>query len=684
MVSNFKGASFAFPHKNNTKISFTGFDAGKVVHLKTIQKLSNCQLDDLYKSLQKNVAPDFFQNIGDSLSYKKTNFIADAIKFPFVDMPKEFLNFIAKKFNIQSLQNSKLLTDFQNEKEKKAYERAMRGLLQNGDAIIDKVASDLGIDPKNIDEFLCKNRCNPEFKKLCEKITDEFNKIFDENLSKTKAHYNTTHERTIVRFATGITAAIILGNDFYNKAILNGKDDKEAKISQKKKRTQELIETVQEALAQYFMLSALTSTVNNSNIAAPIINTALSLLFRITSRLSTGRPIIRIKVPNKIDYAAPTIDEFKESPMEQSLKIKPQAKQENKKHLLSPKNIIIACLASIGLGFAGRGIKSTKGFEQLKEAICNTSIIKSLKEKYINATIGEVWASKDEINTFLKTQRKCDFEKNSMYFRKKLITEAFSDKNKVKDGKLLIGEYEKITHIPFTKIQVSKKELLQLPLSPFKLIYELASYPYRLVKKILEAGGKIAKNPPQKLKNEYNIVNTYIDYKEKLQANRGIIDDNFIEKYSKHLKDNRISALNKETQSSINNSAIGQTTQTMGTFASLYFAMADDYNETAKQTGDKEKAQKDARLRGVNKIIRMSTQTICLQLNNIFKVSYAKSLLGAGIISVFCTLLTDNISRKLSGMPNKKMNKEQLEQYNNDKKNGVLKGYYNALDKLTD
>ena len=30
------------------------------------------------------------------------------------------------------------------------------------------------------------------------------------------------------------------------------------------------------------------------------------------------------------------------------------------------------------------------------------------------------------------------------------------------------------------------------------------------------------------------------------------------------------------------------------------------------------------------------------------------------------------------------MNKEQLEEYNKNKKEGILKGYYDTLDKITD
>lgn len=32
----------------------------------------------------------------------------DTLKYPFVEMPKQFLNFIANKFNVKQLQESKL------------------------------------------------------------------------------------------------------------------------------------------------------------------------------------------------------------------------------------------------------------------------------------------------------------------------------------------------------------------------------------------------------------------------------------------------------------------------------------------------------------------------------------------------------------------------------------------------
>ena len=116
----------------------------------------------------------------------------------------------------------------------------------------------------------------------------------------------------------------------------------------------------------------------------------------------------------------------------------------------------------------------------------------------------------------------------------------------------------------------------------------------------------------------------------------------------------------------------------------MYFAGNDDYNSTFSQTGDVNKAKKDARLRMINKIIRTSVQCVFLNLNNLFKTSYKTSLMAAGIITACCTISTDFVTRVLSGMPFKKMNKKELEQYSRNKKEGILKNYYKFLDKLTD
>ena len=676
------------PLRNIAKnVGFTRY--GKVTHLPAITQFSKCRLDNIYKELNGKLDSNFIQSINNETRYLKANSLLDTLKYPFVDLPKDFLAFISKKFNIKSLQDSNLLQNYAKAQQDKSYQRAMRGLIKNGDNFIAQFAKEKGINASELEKFLCKNECNPQFKELCDSVVKKFYKLFDENLAKDKAHYHTPHERAVVRLVSGFTAAIMLGNDFYNKSIMNGVSEDEAIKSASTKRKQEILATVQEALSQYFLLGAFASFSNNSQLGAPLLNTALGILFHITSRLSTKRPLKRIDLPEKPQNQSQlTINKFIDNIKKGNVPTltnsnNNQEKEENKKHLLSLKNILLATLASIGIGFAFKGIKSTKTFNNLKDTILNLDIVKELSKKYRNFTVGEVWVDKNEADEFCNLFGSIG-SKNAKIYYTELFNNAFKTSNNSQTQKILLGEYEKMSKIPFTNIQMSRKELLQIPLMPAKFVTELLSYPYKAVHKILE-GLKVVKKPEKiELKNDYHILNTYLDFKEQLAKFGDTINDDFLEFYKNHIEQNRISALNKETQSSVKNAAIGKTTQLMGTFGSLYFAMTDEFNNTASQTGDKQKAQKDARLRGINKIIRIATQIVIMNINNIFKIPYAQSILGAGVITAICTVLTDSISRTLSGMPYRKMDKEELEKYYKEHKEGKLKGYYDMLDKLTE
>ncbi len=682
-VKNFNTNSTVSKNQKNN-LSFKGLKTGNITHLKAIQNITDCNLGGMYRTLANKVDSNFLQgNV-----YKKANTIADTLKYPFTKMPLELLNFFSEKFKIQSLYNSKLLTDFRKAGENEQYERAFRGLLQNGDAFLDSVAKKHEIDPSDIEGHLCdsrnRNGCS-KFGEICSDVTDEYFKLFDENLTPGKAKYNTTHERTVARLVSGILPAIILGNDFYNKSIKNGKNEAEAEQEAAGKRKQEIIASVEEAISQYFMLGAFSSFTNNSTFGAPIINTLLGLGFHITSRLSTGRPLTRIKAPEQKTINILSMNNFVNSvknkkPVEFE-EIKTENKADSKKHLLSFKNIVIACLASIGTGFALRGFKSTKAFENIKNSIMDFKPVKALSNKFKKVTVGELFIDEKEFKDFVNTLTDCNHKDMLQYYVGKIKDSHLIQK----DGKLLIGEYEKFAKIPLLNIEISKKELYTLPLAPFKIVKEIVTYPYKLTSAALE-GLKVIKKPKTKgLKNEANLVNTFLDFRKQAEKfNNNIGSEEFLEHYSKHIEKNWLSALNKETKSNVDNCNIGRLTALLGVFSSIYFATTDDYNSTLKQTGDVNKANKDARLRGVNKIIRTSVQNVVMCLNSLFKIPYGNSLIGAGAITAGVTLITDSVSRMLSGMPFRKMNKEELEKYNRDKKEGSLKWYYNALDKLTD
>lgn len=154
LISN----SASFPLKNDTKnISFKGFDVGKISHRLSLEKISNCHLDGIYDNLSKNVASDFIKINGSDIFYKKATAFMDTLKYPFVEMPKQFLNFIANKFNVKQLQESKLLTEFNSKKQAEMYERAMRGFLKNGDNFLINAAKKVGKNPEDIEKFICDN-----------------------------------------------------------------------------------------------------------------------------------------------------------------------------------------------------------------------------------------------------------------------------------------------------------------------------------------------------------------------------------------------------------------------------------------------------------------------------------------------------------------------------------------------
>jgi len=699
--------------KQKDAIFFKG-DPGKIANPDAIKKLSAVYLDGTYDFLTKHVPANFIKNTPDGLEFTKASPIIDTLLFPFVKLPKEILIQIRDRFNIEALKSSKILITYETEKKNEAYQRALRGLLQNADACItnysketntplDKIAQDALNFPKDN---------NTDFSKLYDKLADSIYTSYDENFLKYRSKYHTPHERAVVRLVSGITAATMLGNDFYNKSIMNGKDEETAKKELKDKREQEIIATAEEAVSQYFLLGAFSNFSNNSKWGAPILNTILGMIFHVTSRLSKKKPLTRIKLPNNIKYNTPDIQTFRESAKNnQALTLNIQETNKNtpikkEKHLLCAKNILLVCLLSITAGFSAKGISNTKTFNRLKDGLLDLKPVKTLLKKYHDSTIGEVWATKEELETFFSRLRTCKKEEMAAFYNNKILSGpqppnrqviVNPDGNKIE--KLLLGEYEKMIKIPFTNIEMSKKELLRVPLVPFKIIFELVSYPYKAAAKIYEgisnsykskhnpkiipdiAKGKEKESP---IKNPYCFVNTYRDYLEQLKLHQGLSEEEFIGLYKERINDNLVTALNKETKSSVDNAAIGKMTQLLSLFGSLYFASTDDYNRTLKQTGDVEKASKDARLRAVNKMIRTVTQSVFLGINQLFKIPYATSILNAGIITAICTVITDTFSRVLSGMPSKRMNKEQLENYNKNMKQGPLKGYYKVLDKLID
>ena len=126
-------------------------------------------------------------------------------------------------------------------------------------------------------------------------------------------------------------------------------------------------------------------------------------------------------------------------------------KDENK-HILSFKNIAIACAISIGCGFAFRNIKDTKIFKNVMESVMNFKPIKTLSGKFKEATVSKLYASKEEMNTFYKALSDCKYTNMKKHYSRMLDKVQKNPNGTFDCGKLFIGEYEKFAKIPHTNI----------------------------------------------------------------------------------------------------------------------------------------------------------------------------------------------------------------------------------------
>ena len=140
---------------------------------------------------------------------------------------------------------------------------------------------------------------------------------------------------------------------------------------------------------------------------------------------------------------------------------------------------------------------------------------------------------------------------------------------------------------------------------------------------------------------------------------------------------------NEVTSSKGDNSKIAVLAQTLGTLTGIWFNMNDEFNSSVRTGATKEEAEKEARLRGINKFFRMTVQVIISgSLNDIFQKQYNSSIAKSAAVVAASTVLTDAASRVLTGMPSTKMTKEELDNYQKRHKEGIMSWYYNLIDKL--
>ena len=662
-----------------------GAKAPNIDDLRAAKRFANCALDNLERKLLSSVeakAPSLVQSISGEKYIPDDTIPRRAVSSlkSFFGIPLDIIDSIAKKFPNSKLNNAEFLQNYRASVQLEENIHALQGLRTKGAKFAQEYMTAHGLTEYQT------GPCGEYCESICGPVTNKFLEQLNNTMADNVANYDTKKERFATRLISGLTAALFLGSDFYNKSIKKGKTEEEAKKEQHLKQGQEIKENICEAITQFAVFSCFSKTINKSPWAPAIIGTCIGLVSRVVSRLSSGMRITRMDVQERPATIIPSLNEFLESAKTGSteeLLIKKQEnqieeiKKEHKKPILSAKNLIGFCAASIIGGYL---LRFGKNHTNIGQNI--TKLLKQYAEKSNKKNVKEIFATQEHLEKLESTLRKNGNKKfgESIY--------KIMDKNTDDKGNVYLGT-DYVTKKLFG-IEVKAKDLRDLKTAPLKFIKELVSYPYKIASKLEEAIKNSKLTPKEKalLKKPdltedilgiRNLYTRFLEFEEKYGSDEAKLTKEFGEYVNKML----LKSNNDVTSSKGDNSKIAVMAQTLGTLSGMWFNMNDEFNSSVRNGSTKKEAEKDARLRGINKFFRMTVQIIISgSLNEIFKKQYNNSIANSALVVVASTVLTDMASRILSGMPSKKMSKEGLEQYQKDHKEGVMAWYYKAIDKL--
>ena len=608
----------------------------------------------------------------------------------FLEIPFDVLSEIASKFPKSKLNNSQFL---QNHRAHILAEKELAALHGARDAVPD-IAEFLKKSGIKIEDIVIKKnqngKCLDSCEKICNAVGDYLNPLLNKTMEFGNSIFDTKKERFTTRIVSGFLPAFFLGADYFNKAKLKGKSDEDAKKAQYGKQFQEIKETIDEGIMQYLLSACFSEFLNGHVTAGAISGLIIGTASRIHSRMSEGRPIKRVKTPEN------SMTEFvRAAKAGETYKTQSEIDKEAKPTLLSMKNIVKGCAIAAAAVYALRFASNTKVAQKF------LAPFKNKLKQFELSNIEDVVASRTDIDKFKSVLKQCGESKYTEWIDATLGEELVNGTADINLG----TRYKTIKLLGL--FEVEQKELKMLPLMPFKFVKEIFCYPYKLVNK-LEApvkkginsitnlvrkaqGKQVIPLPETKktlegnafIKDNYNFKNVFLKYKE-FEKKFGSDPDKLQKEFGKYLHEMRVASLNKKTSSKVDNTTVAAISQITGSLSGIWFNMNDDYNAAIKNGENRAEARKAARLRGINKIARTTSQAaIWGTIAGILRKQYGGSLIGSMIVVGMSSFLTDKVSRLLTAMPTRKMKtKEELEAYQKSQKEGKMAWYYNGIDRL--
>ena len=545
-------------------------------------------------------------------------------------------------------------------------------------------------------------------------------------------NYDTKHERSLNRIVSGIPPAIFLANDAYNLSRMMDDDKDKAEHEKKVRFSQEITRIGINAYITLITFGALQKLMNNSNLGI-MLTTGLTALFTESfSRLANGKHIKRLTPEEAREENARNNAPEKDIKPDTSFKANDSVqKTDNKKQqkpLLSLDTVGRASVGIIAAGFALKGLRkisvvdnainaSFKPFKKLYNKLTSTP-----EYKIDGETFDKIVARLKETG-FSAAQDAVEGTPHATDLADDYIRVAGYARNA--DGTISLGARDKRV-----------KPLVNFFIAPFKFAWNTVTLPYRLVDKGIKAFTKqpklvkmpisdkktletIAQNMQKELKLNEDFVKNIEGFvsalKKKTPDSLTDIEKTFLcrvgdvealaksvdnigkqalkkdfnpKQFHDYVSDNLLKAFNADTMSNVSNAELSNLAKTAATAATLWFLMTDNYNMVMlKSNGnDVEGAQTKFKERFVQEGSRLFYQTLLIDLfNSTFRSQYNKSLLGMSWITLTNTTLGEWLTRVSVGVPVGAHTREELLELEEKQDNatGLLKGYYNFMQRLT-
>lgn len=506
-------------------------------------------------------------------------------------------------------------------------------------------------------------------KKTPAEIKEKLIEVAHTRLKPLLSNYDTTAERTLTRIVTGMIPAFYLANDAYNLSIYMKNDKEDAEKDKKRRFKQEVARIALTAGLTYGVLSLFSKQSNSSSLTTTLLISGLTLASEFLGRAMSGTPIFPVSKKQAKKYAelqdkmydkkdkedekTDSADTFKGfEGKDKSV----EYKKPPEKGLLTIRNI----LKLIGiLAIAGLGVEQGSKIKVVKK------VLNDINKKYKKILEKEFKISRKEFNELTHRLRENGF-------------------GEIADDYNAIIKNQTGDEISLGNIKDKTKNMLinNGLVFPIRFIWDTLMMPYKSILKPIWNIITRTKTPEKevdKQKKEMERLRDSIQFLQKLDKNKP---------YKDQINKRILSSFDNVTKSNYSNADLSAVSKTAANSVTSIFLIADNYNQVmVESNGENEPlAEQKAKERTVQRGIRIAYSAFIVKLfNGMFANPYNNSLLGAQLVNVGSTLVTESAERKAVGLPIGKSSRKDIvkKEQENLSATGIKGGYFRLMAKLT-